>query len=92
MAVQAAWECAEAACAASCPVTDNASRAAYLACASAAGGGVCATYAAAAAACLATERAYATDGGGPQDLGTYCFGGATSSDQAADIAAYFCAS
>ena len=90
-AVQAAWECAETACKAACPVSDDSSRAAYIACTSAAAAGVCATYAGAAMACLAAERAFAADDGGPGDLGAYCFGLGLG-DQAADIAAFFCAS
>jgi hypothetical protein len=95
-AVQAAWECGEAACKAACPVSDDTSRDAYLACATAAAASVCATYAQAATTCLAAERIYAADAGpqalGNSDLANYCFGGATTSDEAADIAAYFCAS
>jgi hypothetical protein len=55
IAVQAAWRCEEFACNPTCPVTDNPSALAYLACAEEAATGVCASYASVAAGCLATE-------------------------------------
>jgi hypothetical protein len=86
-AVQAAEACVEAACKSVCPVTDLASQGAYLACASAAAAGGCATYATAAASCAAAELG---DGGtGP--AGPRCFGVDEPSEYA-NVALYFCGS
>jgi hypothetical protein len=59
-AIQAAWRCAEYACNPTCPVHDDATQAAYVACTQAAATSVCSTYAGPAAACLEAE----TDAGG----------------------------
>jgi hypothetical protein len=94
MAVQAAWKCAEFSCAQNCPVTDDPSRAAYVACLSAAAAGPCAAYAAAASSCLAFEL----DAGGP--AATWCVGAEAGAEagitsdvlQFTDIARFFCSS
>jgi hypothetical protein len=89
-AVQAAWQCAEFACKAACPVTDDPSRAAYLQCARDAATTVCATYTTAARACIATETA---DGGvAAGSILQFCFAGADPGDQLATLAAFFCTS
>jgi hypothetical protein len=73
-AVQAAWECAEYACKVACPVSDSASRAAYVSCTELAATGVCSSYTQAAQSCLAVEQA---DGGAPTNVQLNCFDGTT---------------
>jgi hypothetical protein len=86
-AIQAALRCSEYSCATNCPVSDSASRAAYLACLQAAAAGPCVTFASAASACLAAE----TDAG--STAATWCIAAdAGSTDQLTDIARFFCSS
>jgi hypothetical protein len=96
MAIQAAWECAEFACKTACPVSDEASQEAYIHCNGEAEGTVCAAYTTAAANCIAAEQAAFDEAGtnpnGAGAMNAFCFGGSTPATQAADIAAYFCAS
>jgi len=96
MAIQAAWECAEFACKTACPVSDEASQQAYIHCTGEAEGTVCAAYTTAASNCIAAEQAAFAEAGtnsnGAGAMNAFCFGGSTPASQAADIAAYFCAS
>jgi hypothetical protein len=96
IAIQQAWECAEFACKTACPVSDEASQQAYVHCTGEAAGTVCAAYNTAAADCIAAEQAAFAEAGsaseGPGAMNAFCFGGTTPAAQAADIAAYFCAS
>ncbi len=95
-AIQQAWECAEFACKTACPVSDEGSQQAYVHCTGEAAGTVCAAYATAATNCIAAEQAAFAEAGaspnGPGAMNEFCFGGTTPAAQAADIAAYFCAS
>jgi hypothetical protein len=86
MAVQAAWRCTEFSCTTNCPVSDTASRAAYLACLQAAALGPCVTYTQAANACLTSEL----DAGG--NASQWCVGADGGVDQFTDIARFFCSS
>jgi hypothetical protein len=86
LAVQNAAACAQYACQTRCPVTDDTSRSAFLACTSAAATGVCATYTAAAASCVSSE----TDAS--FEVAQNCFNGATPDDQYSNLAFYFCGS
>lgn len=86
--VQAAAQCVDYACRTSCPVTDDASRAAYIACTSTAATGVCATYTAAASVCIANEIGDA----GPTNVGNWCFAGPDVTTQYAEMALFFCSS
>jgi hypothetical protein len=86
--VQAAAQCVDYACRTSCPVTDDASRAAYLACTATAATGVCGTYTAAANVCIANEIGDA----GPTNVSTWCFAGPDTTTQYAEMALFFCSS
>jgi hypothetical protein len=93
MAIQAAWRCAEYSCNPTCPVSDDPSANAYLACTQEAAATTCKSYADVAAACIAAE----------QDAGAFAYtvcvqqqGVATSGTGPVatfeNIASYFCAS
>lgn len=85
-AIQAAAVCVDRSCRASCPVTNEATRDAYLACTKLAATTSCATFAAAATACIAAEED-ASD-----RARNFCF---SSSDPVLGfdkIAAFFCTS
>ena len=87
-AIAAAAACVEYACKPSCPVTDESSRQAYLACAKAAAVGVSATYTTAANACISTEIEAENHG-----ITSFCFPpDASTVEQFAQIARYFCLS
>jgi len=86
--VQAAAQCVDYACRTSCPVTDDASRAAYLACTATAATGVCGTYTAAANVCIANE----IGDSGPTNVSTWCFAGPDVTTQYAEMALFFCSS
>jgi hypothetical protein len=90
-AVQAAADCADYACKTTCPVTDDASRAAYIACTTAASTGACSTYTLAAQACIATELG---DGGtaASQRVQQWCFSSSDPATQIAELALFFCSS
>jgi hypothetical protein len=91
-ALQAAWQCADYACRPSCPVTDDPSKSAYIACTQAAAAGVCSTYAAAANACLAAETD-AGDSGVATNVTLNCFSDAApTGDPTANLLLYFCGS
>jgi hypothetical protein len=77
--------CAEYACQAACPVTDQASSNAYTACWNEATSGACAGYWLRAQACLTAEVG---DGGTP--VGTICFAGSTAEDHYFSVAHYLC--
>jgi hypothetical protein len=86
-AIAAAAACVEYACKPSCPVTDEPSRHAYLACASAAATGVCAIYTQAANTCattLAADNSQVSNFCFPPDAGPVV--------QFSQIARYFCLS
>jgi hypothetical protein len=91
MAVQAAAACVDYACKTSCPVTDDAQRAAYIACTTSAGSGVCAAYTQAANACIATELG---DGGSftNQNVQEWCFSSTDPATQYTNLARFFCSS
>ncbi len=86
VAVQAAWACAEYACKSSCPVSDDPSRAEYVACTELAATGVCSTYTQAAQTCVAAETG---DGGLPY-VAMYCFDGTNDAGQTLTILDFFC--
>jgi hypothetical protein len=88
MTVQAAAACVEYACKSSCPVTNDLSRAAYLACSNSAATGVCATYTQAATLCIGAE----IGDSGASNVGTYCFSSTDPATQYGEIAEYFCTS
>ena len=85
--IQAAAVCVDRACRPSCPVTDNASRAAYVACTKLAAAGTCSTFAKAAVACSNLELDAAA--GGAQQ---FCFSSSDPFTQFEKLAAYFCTS
>jgi hypothetical protein len=87
-AVQAAADCVDYACKPSCPVTDDASRAAYIACTTAASTGACSTYTMAANACIAAE----IGDSGTSNVQTWCFSSADPATQIAELALFFCSS
>jgi hypothetical protein len=82
-AVAAAEGCAAYACA--CPVTDDPSHSAYLACLDDALAGGCAGYSALVYSCLAAEEG---DGGSP--VATVCLAGSTAEDHYLALARHFC--
>ncbi len=86
--VQAAAQCVDYACRTSCPVTDDASRAAYIACTATAATGVCGTYTAAASVCITSE----IGDSGPTNVSTWCFAGPDVTTQYAEMALFFCSS
>jgi hypothetical protein len=91
-AIQAAWQCTDYACAPSCPVTDDPSRAAYIQCAQAAAATVCSAYSSGAAACLAAETDMG-DTGVPTQVTMNCFNDAGFyTDPNANLLMYFCGS
>jgi hypothetical protein len=86
VAIQAAAVCVDRACRASCPVTDNPSRAAYVACTKVAAAGTCLTFAQAAVACTSQE----VDAGSSAQQ--FCFSSSDPFTQFEKLAAYFCTS
>lgn len=84
--IQAAAVCVDRACRPSCPVTDNPSLAAYVACTKLAAAGTCLTFAQPAIACASAEA----------DAGTnaqqFCFSSSDPFTQFEKLAAYFCTS
>jgi hypothetical protein len=85
-AVQAAWECADFACRSTCPVTDDPSRSAYVACVGAASAGVCSSYVNAANACIAAESAIDAGAGSLTPVQMYCLEGTN------ELLDFFCGS
>jgi hypothetical protein len=86
VSLQAAAVCVDRACRPSCPVTDNASRAAYVACTKLAAAGTCLTFAQAAVACTNQE----VDAGGSAQQ--FCFSSSDPFTQFEKLAAFFCTS
>jgi hypothetical protein len=84
-ALDEAAQCADYACESVCPVSDDSSQAAFLACFNEALTGACLDHALRAQSCLATEQG---DGGTP--IAKVCFGGTTAEDHYSATARYFC--
>lgn len=87
VSIQAAAVCVDRACRPSCPVTDNPSRAAYVACTKLAAAGTCLTFAQAALACSKDESDASTS-----NAQQFCFSSADPFTQFEKLAAYFCTS
>jgi hypothetical protein len=85
VAVQAAWACTEYACKTSCPVSDDPSRAAYVACTHLAATGVCSAYTQVAQSCIAAEEE-----AGPPSVVMDCFNAGSSGGAALTLLDYFC--
>jgi hypothetical protein len=81
----ATYACFEQACKAACPVTDEASRVAFVDCTNQAATGACLGYALAGQTCSTDEQG---DGGTP--VATVCFGGVTAEDHFLSVAHYLC--
>lgn len=87
VAIQAAAVCVDRACRPSCPVTDNPSRAAYIACTKLAAAGTCLTFTQAAVAC-----SNVTADSGTSSAQQFCFSSSDPFTQFEKLAAYFCTS
>jgi hypothetical protein len=83
--LSAAATCADYACRQACPVTDDSSYNAYVACWNEATSGACSGYWLPAEGCMLTEQ-----GDGGTDVARICFGGATTEDDYLSLAHYFC--
>jgi hypothetical protein len=86
MAVQAASACVDFACKTACPVSDDPSRLAYIACTQTAATTVCNSYTQAAQACIAAE----IGDSGTSQVQANCFSSTDPTTQYGNLAAFFC--